>query len=121
MTMTIEERRSLSKMLMRLFDLWGLADEEQAAVLGYSPKNLEVIRKYRSGEPLADRQELIERAGILLVIHEELRIIFPHNLELAYSWVRMKNKRFDNRMPLEVMLEDIEGLRFIRNYLSGVV
>ena len=112
-------RKSLAKMVMRLFELWELKTEDQATLLGLSPKARTSLSRYRNGKPFADNQDLLDRAGHLLGIHKSLRLIFPHNKNLAYSWVTKPNKGLDNKSPLEVMKERrFEGLLAIRRYLD---
>ncbi|TYO96334.1 uncharacterized protein DUF2384 [Geothermobacter ehrlichii] len=114
----VDSRRRLAKMVTRLFDHWQLTVEEQAVLLGLSPKSRTTIARYRRGHPLAARQDLIARVGHLLGIHQALRKIFPHNKELAYRWVSQPNRRFDHRPPLAIMKQGYEGFLTIRRYLD---
>lgn len=114
-----EYRTSLAKMIMKLFTLWGLNNEDQASLLGLSTKGRMSISRYRRGHPFADNQDLLDRAGHLLGIHKSLRLIFPQNKNLAYQWVSLPNKRFENKSPLDIMKERRhEGLLAIRRYLD---
>lgn len=114
-----EYRTSLAKMIVKLFDLWQLTNEDQALLLGLSTRGRTTLSRYRNGKPLADNQDLLDRAGHLLGIHKSLRLIFPHNKDLAYRWISMPNQRFDNKSPLEIMKERrFEGLLAIRRYLD---
>lgn len=113
-----EERRSLAKMLIRLFDHWGLSTAEQAAALGLSETNRATLSRYRRGEPLAESRDLLERAGHLLGVHKSLRIIFPHDRDLAYHWMTAPNRRLGSR-PIDIVRErGFEGLISIRRYLD---
>ena len=67
---------------------------------------------------MADNQDLLERAGHLLGIHKSLRILYPHNRDLAYRWITTPNRRFGNRAPIEVMKEGFLGLVAVRRYLD---
>ncbi len=116
---SVEYRTSLAKMIMNLFDLWELGNEDQAALLGLSTKGRMSLSRYRKGSPFADNQDLLDRAGHLLGIHKSLRLIFPHNKNLAYRWISQPNKRFENKSPLAIMKERrFEGLLAIRRYLD---
>lgn len=44
-----------------------------------------------------------EDQASLLGIHKNLRLLFPHNRELAYRWMTTRNKAFDNQTPVEVV------------------
>jgi len=112
-------RKSLAKSIMNLFDLWNLKNEDQASLLGLSMGVRTSLSRYRKGHPFADNQDLLDRAGHLLGIHKSLRLIFPHNKELAYRWVTQPNKRFENKSPLDIMKERrFEGLLAIRRFLD---
>lgn len=113
-----EGRRRLTRMVLALFDRWGLSTAEQAALLGLSPDNRATIARYRRGEPFGESRDLIERAGHLLGIHKSLRILFPHDRDLAYGWVKAPNRRLGAR-PLEIMIaRGFEGLLAVRRYLD---
>ncbi len=102
---SIETRRDLAKLVTKLFDHWQLSNEDQAALLGLSPKNTNTLRRYRHGEPLANNIDLLDRVGHLLGIHKGLRSLYPRNRNLVYRWIRLPNKEFNNKSPLEVMKE----------------
>ena len=113
-----EGRRRLARMALALFDRWQLSTAEQAALLGLSPDNRATIARYRRGEPFGESRDLIERAGHLLGIHKSLRILFPHDRDLAYGWVKAANRRLGAR-PLEIMIaRGFEGLLAVRRYLD---
>ena len=112
-------RERLAKMVVALLDHWRLAQNDQAALLGLSGQSRSTIARYRRGEPFADSADLLARAGHLLGIHKALRIIFPHDLELAYRWVTTPNRRFDGATPLDIMKRHgYEGILAVRRYLD---
>ncbi len=111
-------RERLARMVVQLLERWQLSAVDQATLLGLSANSRSTVARYRRGEPLADSPDLIARAGHLLGIHKALRLIFPHDLELAYRWVSAPNKRFGTT-PLEVMKRHgYEGLLAVRRYLD---
>lgn len=111
-------RERLAKMVASLLDHWKLPLNDQAALLGLSAQSRSTIARYRRGEPLADNADLLARAGHLLGIHKALRILFPHDRDLAYRWVSAPNRRFGERAPLEIMKQGFEGLLAVRRYLD---
>ena len=111
-------RGRLAKMVVKLFEHWELPGPDQATLLGLSPDSRATIARYRRGEPLADNADLLARAGHLLGIHKALRIIFPHDVELAYRWVRAPNRRFSGQAPINTMKQGFEGLLAVRRYLD---
>ncbi len=115
---TAEARKSLAKTVTKLFELWGLNTQEQAALLGLSEENRSTISRYRKGAPLADNRDILDRVGHLLDIHKSLRIIFPHNRDLVYRWMVTRNRKFEAR-PVDIVRErGFEGLISLRRYLD---
>lgn len=112
-------RERLAKMVVALLDHWQLAQNDQAALLGLSGQSRSTISRYRRGEPFADSADLLARAGHLLGIHKALRILFPHELDLAYRWVTTPNRRFSGATPLDIMKRHgYEGILAVRRYLD---
>jgi hypothetical protein len=111
-------RERLAKLVVSLLDRWQLPPNDQAALLGLSAQSRSTIARYRRGEPLADSADLLARAGHLLGIHKALRILFPHDVDLAYRWISAPNRRFGTT-PLEVMKRHgYEGILAVRRYLD---
>jgi hypothetical protein len=113
-----DARTRLARMVVELFGRWELAAPEQALLLGLSPDSRATVARYRKGEPLADSADLLARVGHLLGIHKALRILFPHDRDLAYRWVSQRNSRFGSA-PLDVMKQHgFEGILAVRRYLD---
>ena len=113
-----ESRERLARMVVALLDRWNLGPNDQAVLLGLSTQSRSTIARYRRGEPFADSADLLARAGHLLGIHKALRILFPHDRELAYRWITTPNRRF-GATPLEVMKRHgYEGILAVRRYLD---
>lgn len=113
------DRSELAKMVMNLFTHWGLSTEDQLELLGLSPTNRAALTRYRKGEPLAQNRDLLDRVGILLGIHKSLRLLFPHNRDLAYAWMTQPNKAFDGMPPTETIKKwGFSGLFMVRAYLD---
>jgi hypothetical protein len=112
-------RERLARMVVQLFERWRLSAVDQATLLGLSANSRSSVARYRRGEPLADSPDLLARAGHLLGIHKALRIIFPHDLDLAYRWVSAPNRRFGGEAPLAIMRRHgYEGILAVRRYLD---
>ena len=116
-------RERLGRVVVALLDHWGLSPADQATLLGLSAQSRSTVARYRKGEPLADSADLLARAGHLLGIHKALRILFPHDRDLAYRWVSTPNRRLGDRFgqtsPLEVMKKHgYEGILAVRRYLD---
>lgn len=113
------DRNRISKMLVTLFDHWKLSTADQLGLLGASKENRALLSRYRRGEPLANDRDKLERAGILLGIHKSLRLLFPQNRALAYTWMTTPNRAFDGRTPVTLIDEEgMIGLYTVRAYLD---
>ena len=116
---TRASRERLGKQVVAHLVHWQLALPDQAALLGLSAQSRSTIARYRRGEPFADSADLLARAGHLLGIHKALRILFPHDRDLAYRWVTAPNRRFAGLAPLEIMKRHgYEGILAVRRYLD---
>ncbi len=114
-----DSRERLARMLMALFDHWKIAPADQAALLGLSAQSRSSLARYRRGEPHADHADLLARAGHLLGIHKALRILFPHDRDLADRWVSAANRRFGGAAPIDIMRRHgYEGILAVRRYLD---
>jgi len=112
------QREQLARMIVQLFDHWQLSAPDQATLLGLSADSRATVARYRKGEPLADSTDLLARAGHLLGIHKSLRIMFPHDRDLAYRWISTPSRRFNDRMPLDIMKRGYEGILAVRRFLD---
>ena len=113
-----DSRERLARMVVSLLDHWNLSPNDQALLLGLSTQSRSTIARYRRGEPLADSVDLLARSGHLLGIHKALRILFPHDRDLAYRWVSTPNRRF-GASPVDVMKRHgYEGILAVRRYLD---
>lgn len=113
------DRKAIAGMLMKLFDHWQLSTEEQLDALGFSTSNRAALARYRRGEAISGSRDTLERAGHLLGIHKNLRLLFPHDRDLAYRWIKTRNLAFENRSPIEVIREfGFAGLLMVLAYLD---
>ncbi len=116
---TAPNRGALAKMAMVLLDHWELCVEDQAALLGIPVTNLAALTRYCRSYPVGASRDQYDRIGHLLEIHKCLRTLFPQNRELAYRWMRVRNKAFENRTPVEVIKHwGFAGLLRVRCYLE---
>jgi len=114
-----EGRVALTRMVIRLFELWKIEPPDQMALLGLAETSRMTLARYRKGEPLADNRDLLDRVANLLSIHRSLRILFPKNRDLAYRWPTTPNRAFEGRTPVEVIRRDgFLGLLVVKRYLD---
>ncbi|WP_018649399.1 MULTISPECIES: MbcA/ParS/Xre antitoxin family protein [unclassified Thioalkalivibrio] len=109
-------------MVMQAFDHWGLETDEALAMLGHAPGDVDAHSRYRGGEPLPDERDALDRAGHILRIHKNLRLLFPHERDKAYRWMKTHNRAFGGCPPVEVVSrEGLQGLLRVRGYLDRAV
>ncbi len=114
-----QDRSRLSKMLITLFEHWKLPSKDQLSLLGSAKDNRALLARYRNGDPLANDRDKLERAGILLGIHKSLRLLFPHNRDLAYAWMTTPNRAFQGMTPTQLVdQQGMIGLYMVRAYLD---
>ncbi|MDP1927692.1 MAG: MbcA/ParS/Xre antitoxin family protein [Thiobacillus sp.] len=114
-----DTRGVLAKMVTTLFEHWRLSSNDQLSLLGLSTGNRPALARYRKGEPLANSRDLLERAGHLLAIHKNLRLLFPHDRDLAYAWMTTANQALGGKTPVELITEwGFAGLLQTRAYLD---
>lgn len=113
------DRTLITPMLLVLFENWGLSSEEKLAALGLASDNRAALARYKKGEPISASRDMLDRAGNLLAIHKSLRLLFPRNRELAYSWMKTRNRALNGNSPIETIAEmGFPGLLFVRSYLD---
>jgi hypothetical protein len=114
-----DTRQALSRLVMKLFQLWELSTADQLELLGLSPKSRAMLSKYSRGDALPATRDIQDRVGWLLAIHKALRLLYPRNPELRYSWVTRRNAVFNNLPPLAVMKEQgLLGIARVSRYLD---
>ena len=121
---SVEAREALAKMVTKLFQLWDLNTADQLVLLGLSLKSRAVLERYSNGGFLPKSKEMLTRVGWLMAIHKELRILYPYNQDICYSWVKRRNKAFNDTAPIDVMLEQgvigfIKVARYLEHYANN--
>ncbi len=116
---TEESRSKQAVLISNLFDHWKLSTEDQLNLLGLSSTSRSMLGKYRKGNPLSSSRDMQDRAGWLLAIHKALRLLYPRNPELRYSWISRRNRAFDNLAPLDLMKDEgLIGIAKVARYLD---
>ena len=117
-----ESRIKIAKMVLKLFNHWQLSQADQLNLLGMSEQSRSSLDKYRKGEkPFPKNRDLFDRVGYLLSIHKALRLLYPQNSDIRYSWVNRRNKAFDNYSPMEIIRhQGILGYARVARYLDFI-
>jgi hypothetical protein len=118
--MTHEECVTLTRMIMSILDSWGLNGQAQLSVLNI-PKGVPVraLRRYRENTPFPNDAGVYERVDHIVGIYDALRTTYPHNPPMGVLWMKQANARFQQKSPLQVIMEDgLAGLLRIRTHLD---
>jgi len=102
---SVEGRRALAEVLLALFRQWELDEADQAKLLG-----LEEIDSLWQGAALPNRENVLERAGLILAISRALKKQFADQPVMEERWIRLPNIWLQGRAPLQRMLESDEGI-----------
>lgn len=115
-----EERAALARGIMSILDKWGLSASDQVRLLNLPDKTpTRMLRRYRDDTPLPNTREVNERVEHIIGIADALRTSYPHNPSMGLVWMKQKNKRFQRRAPVSVMVEDgLDGIVAIRSHLD---
>ena len=104
---------AVMEMVDRLSHRWQLDEETRRQLLSTDP-----------GSHRAERTEsstAVARARQLLTIHAGLRLLFPEDRELRWTWVTRRNRALDGSTPLGVMLGGDDGIvRVLQHIQEGV-
>lgn len=119
-SLNVEERLHLARMIVNVLEEWGVEPAGQVLLLGL-PEDTKPRSMVRYGKdlPLPEDAEVMERVEHLLGIADALRTTFPRNARMGTLWLNRPNNRFDDRVPLDVMLEDgLAGVIAVRAHLD---
>jgi len=98
-------RQTLAKAFWKLAGHYSLTLKEQAGLLGIK-ENRTRLNKYRDEVDLPDDPDKQLRVAHLIGIHKNLRILFPHNREVVYSWLKTERDLFEGKSALQYIMSD---------------
>jgi hypothetical protein len=117
-----EQQASMARETMRILNDWAVPPEAQLALLGF-PKGSKPrsLNRYRSGgETFPEAPERLQRIGCILSISKALQTMFPHSGSMADLWVTTANTYFNDRSPLEIMIEHgLSGMQNVSHHLNN--
>jgi len=114
-----DARKKLARMVTRLFELWDLPTADQLELLGLSRTSRAQISKYRNGGAVPSSRDMLDRIGWLLSIHKSLRLLYPRNENIRYTWVKRRNQILDDQRPLDIMkYQGLIGIARVARYLD---
>ena len=116
-----DARRKLARMVTRLFELWELPTADQLELLGLSRTSRAQLSKYRKGGALPSSRDMLDRIGWLLSIHKSLRLLYPRNENIRYTWIKRRNQILDDQRPLDIMKhQGLIGIARVARYLDYI-
>ena len=105
--LTEERQIIMTQKVMQCLDDWGLSAIEQVSVLDLPDgTRTRKLRAYHENTPFPDHPDVEYRVIRLLGIIDALRTSYPKNPTMGGRWMKMPHRRFQNRTPLQTMLED---------------
>ena len=114
-----EARKKLALMVTRLFELWNISTADQLELLGLSRTSRAQISRYRNGGAVPSSRDMLDRIGWLLSIHKSLRLLYPRNENIRYTWVKRRNRILDDQRPLDIMTyQGLIGIARVARYLD---
>jgi len=106
--------------VMHALDDWKLGGEQILSVMAL-PDNIKVrhLSLYRNSQAFPETEEVTERLRHVLGIIDALSTSYPTNPRMSLFWMTRNSKKFQNRAPIQVIIEDgLEGLITIRKHLD---
>ncbi len=110
----------VTKAVMHTLDDWKLSGENILSILAL-PEKVKVrhLSQYRNSTAFPDTDEVNERLRHILGIIDALSTSYPTNPRMSLFWMTRTSKKFQNRTPTQVIVEDgLEGLITIRKHLD---
>ena len=97
----------MTQKVMSSLDEWGLSAAEQLTVLDL-PEGTRTrkLRSFHDDTPFPETEEVKYRVVRLLGIIDALRTTYPKNMLMGGRWMKTPHRRFQNKTPLQKMLED---------------
>jgi len=113
---TDAEGAAMFRAALNLFRLWGLSDEQAAALLDLP---IRTFARWKAGEPGRLGRDGKARLSNLMGIHKALRLIFAEP-QRGYDWIKAPNTAFGGQTALAVMLGgELTDLMRVRRYLDA--
>ena len=98
-------KKTLAKAFWRLASLYSLTQKEQAGLLGLK-ENRSRLNKLKDRQELPEDPDKYLRVSHLIGIHKNLKILFPHNREVAYGWMKSPRELFGGQSAVDYILSD---------------
>lgn len=119
-----EVQRALGKAFWNLVKHYDLSQREQALLLGIK-ENRARLNKLKAENAIPEDPDKKLRVSHLVGIHKNLRILFPHNREVVYKWLKTPRQLFNDKSAMDYIasgpdFESMMRLAAIRRLLDQV-
>ena len=105
------------KGFFRIMELWGVDPAVARIILGAPAER--TYFNWRQGRAARVPEDTLRRVGYVAGIYKALQILYS-DTQLADSWVKRPNRKFNGRTPLERMTGgDVTDLAAVRSYLDA--
>lgn len=110
----------VAKAINNLFEKWGMTQKQRMQLLGFTSTSM-LHRFENEPEKISVRPDLETRLGLLLNIHQALRLLFS-NPENVHGYLSMPNSNppFNGQKPIEIACRDFMGLVRVHDTLDGM-
>ena len=110
----------LTQAVMHALDSWKFDGEHILSVMALPDKvKVRHLSQFRNSQPFPETPEVNERLRHVLGIIDALSTSYPTNPSMSLFWMTRPSKKFQNRAPAQVIVEDgLEGLITIRKHLD---
>jgi hypothetical protein len=111
----------LARAVTRLMNEWHIKPADQLRLLGLSTRSTNSLSRYRAGNPLPSRAEILNRSGHLLGIYRSLKLLYPKHPEIQKRWFGSANVLLGGHSPLAIAsTQGLPGLLMIRDALEAM-
>lgn len=100
-----EQAHVLGKAFWKLVQLYEFSRAEQATLLGIKA-NRERLNSLEKQNTIPVDPDKFLRVSHLLGIHRNLRILYPHNREIVYRWMKTPRDLFHGASAIEFIEAD---------------
>ncbi len=116
MQVNLQQRATLSRIVMQILDDWEIEDNDKIKVLSLpADTKPRAMNRYRNSAAFPDTLEVNQRIEQLIAISEALRTTYPHNYRMSMHWLNTPHRRFNQRTPLNIILDNgLNGMMAVR-------
>ena len=96
----------LGKAFWQIVEKYQLTQVESAILLGIKESNRQRLNSLKRKQAIPDDPDKALRVSHLVGIHKNLRVLFPHNREVVYSWLKTKRDLLNGQSAMEYIAQE---------------